>query len=235
MSCLIPSLTPPDLYVSLRGVFSSTNPHLQLHTNDTNCQCNYVLICAVCVCGWCVLHTSLSGVINRCRAGFAHCTCAVWFCFGLFAKSLSEMLTDFKFCSRFISLFQIWTLTYCHYWLIFISHQITAEPWGDIIPCSFSHPDLIIINVNTNISSVMKPVFFSPCLYIELCHVPPPPVSWIMVQTQGDSFWKSFWTDANSSSFQPSTLIAETTAQRVRRPINMERVQFIQLLIRDTF
>lgn len=168
MSCLIPSLTPPDLYVSLRGVFSSTNPHLQLHTNDTNCQCNYVLICAVCVCGWCVLHTSLSGVINRCRAGFAHCTCAVWFCFGLFAKSLSEMLTDFKFCSRFISLFQIWILTYCHYWLIFISHQITAEPWGDIILCSFSHPDLIIINVNTNISSVTKPVFFPPA-YTSSC------------------------------------------------------------------
>lgn len=107
MSCLIPSLAPPDLYISLRGVFSSTNPHLQLHTNDTNCQCNYVLICAVCVsvrvAERCVLHASLSGVINRCRGGFAGCTRAVCFCFRLFAESLSEMLTDFHSRSRFIS------------------------------------------------------------------------------------------------------------------------------------
>lgn len=48
------SLSFPDLYVSLRGVFSSTNPHLQHHSNDTNCQCNYVLICTMC--GWCVAY-----------------------------------------------------------------------------------------------------------------------------------------------------------------------------------
>lgn len=52
---LIPLLKNNRKTLPLCGVFSSTNPHLQHHSNDTNCQCNYVLIGTVCV-GVCCIH-----------------------------------------------------------------------------------------------------------------------------------------------------------------------------------
>lgn len=96
------SLSPPDLYISLRGVFSSTNPHLQLHTNDTNCQCNYVLICAVCVWVVCVAYIIIrSNQKMQSRLCTLHSRCLVLFLF--VCKVIVRNVDNFKFGSRFIS------------------------------------------------------------------------------------------------------------------------------------